>query len=238
MRYKLQRNANGMITQCENADGGNIYAQRKELNKKALENLQRPTPGKLGKLSNLQVFTFEISNITTGTGFATSLEYNTTNDFPANVTQAVMFGVNGLDNKALYYNIVGINAKLGGDFSFGSADSGTVNPSYISFYLLQNIETSTTSLGTKIPQPAPLFGSGGGAVDFTTNGNNFGNQHVTVDLNGSDGFYAQNNDTQGLRASGLALRQINLNFTSQITFNNVKIDLEVYVDTASVSSTY
>ena len=62
MRYKLQRNANGMITQCENADGGNIYAQREEINEKALANLQRPTPGKLGNLSNLQLFNFSISS--------------------------------------------------------------------------------------------------------------------------------------------------------------------------------
>ena len=42
MRYELKRNKNGMITQCDtNADGGNIYAQRQEINKKALENLKR-----------------------------------------------------------------------------------------------------------------------------------------------------------------------------------------------------
>ena len=55
-RYKLERSANGRITQCDNADGGNIYAQREEINKKAMENLNRPTPGKLGGLSNLQVW--------------------------------------------------------------------------------------------------------------------------------------------------------------------------------------
>ena len=69
MRYKLQRNANGMITQCENADGGNIYAQREEINRKALENLKKAEPsGKLGTLSNLQVFNANISAFSSGTG--------------------------------------------------------------------------------------------------------------------------------------------------------------------------
>ena len=35
MKYELIKNNNGTITQCENnADGGNIYAQREEINKK------------------------------------------------------------------------------------------------------------------------------------------------------------------------------------------------------------
>ena len=59
MKYELIKNNNGTITQCENnADGGNIYAQREEINKKAIANLARPTPGKLGNLSNLQLFNF------------------------------------------------------------------------------------------------------------------------------------------------------------------------------------
>tara|TARA_A100001037_G_scaffold191635_1_gene171444 strand:+ start:1912 stop:2625 length:714 start_codon:yes stop_codon:yes gene_type:complete len=237
MKYKLQRNANGMITQCENADGGNIYAQREELNKKALENLQRPTPGKLGNLSNLQVFNFAVSSFDTGTGSLVLKDYNTNNSFPANCTQTIMFGVDGLNNKALYYNIVGINAKLGQDY-FAVVKTDTFDPSFISFYLLQNIETSTTSLGTKIPQPAPLSGNGGGAVTFTTSGDNFGHQSVSVDLNAEQGLYAQNNATKGLRASGLALRQIFLNFSEDVSRSSLQIDVEVYVDVSSVSSTY
>ena len=237
MRYKLQRNANGMITQCENADGGNIYAQREELNKKALENLQRPTPGKLGNLSNLQIFNFEISSFNTGVDSFVQNNYNTSSTFPANATQTIMFGVDGLNNKALYYNIVGINVKLGGTFTSGS-NVGTINPSFLSFYLLQNIPTSTTNLGTKIPQPAPLSGNGGGAVTFTTDGNDFGAQSVTVDLNAEQGLYAQNNDTQGLRASGLALRQIYLAFNGDLDTSALTLDVEVYVDISSVSTSY
>jgi len=236
MRYELKRNTKGMITQCDtNADGGNIYAKREEINKLALENLQRPTPGKLGNLSNLQVFNFELSAISSGANQIIFKDYNTTNSFPANATQTIMFGVDGLNNKALYYNIVGINCKLGGNYVAGTS---TINPSFVSFYLLQNIEGSTTSLGTKIPQPAPLSGNGGGAIDITTTGDDFGHQSVTVDLNAEQGLYAQNNDTKGLRASGLALRQIYLNFGGTLNTGATTIDVEVYVDVSSVSSTY
>ena len=126
MRYKLQRNANGMITQCENADGGNIYAQREELNKKALENLQRPTPGKLGALANYQTFCFQVSAFSTGNAEFIEQSYNTTSTFPANATQTIMFGVDGANNKALYYNIKYINAfctgYLGSSNSFLPSD--------------------------------------------------------------------------------------------------------------------
>lgn len=234
MRYELKRNKNGMITQCEtNADGGNIYAQREEINKIALKNLQRPTPGKLGNLSNLQVFNFQISSFDTGTGSDVAKSYNTSNSFPANCTETIMFGVDGLNNKALYYNIVGINARLN-SFITG----GNFNPSFVSFYLLQNIETSTSSLGTKIPQPSPLYGNGGGSVTYTTTGDNFGHQSISIDLYSDAGYYAQNNDTKGLRASGLALRDIFLNFNSPIDRSLVTIDVSVLVDTASVSTTY
>ncbi len=234
-RYRLERNANGMITQCENADGGNIYAQREEINKKAMENLNRSTPGKLGGLSNLQLFNFKVADIDTGTLTYINKSYNTTSTFPANATQTIMFGVNGINNKALYYNIVYLNARLSGNFSAGA---DLVPPSFISFYLLQNIEGSTTSLGTKIPQPAPLSGNGGGAVTFTTDGNVYGAQSITCDVAREQGVYAQNNDLKGFRASGLALSQIFLNFTAPLTLDSVELSIEVGVDTSSVSTTF
>ena len=237
MRYSLEKDGNGRITQCDNADGnGNVYAQRKELNKLALENLQRPTPGKLSDLSNLQLFNFRIADIDTGPSTSISKMYNTTSTFPANAVQTVMFGVDGINNKALYYNIVYINAKLNNNFISGS--DNLLPPSYISFYLLQNNDSSTSSLGTKIPQPAPLYGNGGSAVTFTTSGNVFGAQSLTCDIRQEQGLYAQNNDLKGFRASGLALQQINLNFETSIDREFVAVDVEVGVDLSSVSTTY
>ena len=233
MRYKLQRNANGMITQCENADGGNIYAQREEINKKALENLQRPTPGKLGGLSNMQIFNFSIADIDTGSDNVIRKEYNTTNAFPANVTQAIMFGVGGLSSKAQYYNIIDLKAQL---YSSTTSNFNLNDDSFLEFYLLQNIETSTTSLGTKIPQPAPLFGSGGGAVTFTTTGNEQGHQYISVSL-GDDSINVPSG-LKGYRASGLALKFINIQFLTAETLDNFAINVTCTVDVSSVSQTY
>ena len=233
MRYKLQRNANGMITQCENADGGNIYAQREEINKKALENLQRATPGKLGNLANLQIFNFQIVSFASGSGTSFVAEYNRTSGFPANATQVVMFGVGGIDNKALYYNIKDVKVAL---TSNNAQFQNLLDDSYIEFYTLQNIETSTTSLGTKIPQPSTLYGNGGGALSFFTDGDVNGHQSFQTSFN-SDAVNIPAN-SKGLRASGLALKTIYLNFGSSIDLSQLLINCLVYVDNTSVSRTF
>ena len=233
-KYRLERNANGMITQCENADGGNIYAQREEINKKAMENLQRPTPGKLGELGNLQIFNFELDpDITPTVTNKIFLEFNTTNAFPANATQTIMFGVPGTANKAQYYNIVDVKASV----YFTNGDKMNIlEDSYIEFYILQNIETSTTSLGTKIPQPAPLSGNGGGAVTFTTTGNEQGHQYFKLNLT-SDNVNLPSN-SKGLRASGLALKTIFVSFNDNEDIDLTRFNIQVFVDTSSVSQTF
>ena len=232
MRYELKRNNKGMITQCDtNADGGNIYAQREEINNLALENLQRPTPGKLGNLSNLQVFNFNIADFVTGTTSFVFKEYNTSSTFPANATQTIMFGVNGINNKALYYNITDIKTNL-----VRNDQTRLTGDSYVEFYLLQNIEGSTTSLGTKIPQPAPLYGNGGGSVTFTTTGNKQGAQYISSHII-QDSVNIPSN-TKGFRASGLALKTIYLNFEDGEALDDQEINVMVYVDVSSVSTTY
>tara|TARA_B100001287_G_scaffold145544_1_gene122524 strand:+ start:183 stop:896 length:714 start_codon:yes stop_codon:yes gene_type:complete len=237
MRYELKKNSKGMITQCEtNADGGNIYARRKEINKLALENLERPTPGKLGNLSNLQVFNFRLSDISPSTSSPLIRQfYNTNISFPANATQVIMFGVNGLNNKALYYNILDIKANVLSSSS-SNANLQVSDDSYLQFYLLQNIETSTTSLGTKIPQPAPLYGNMGGSLNISTDGDINGHQAVSTNVN-SDSVMVPSN-VNGARASGLALKSIYINFEQNEDVSDVAIDVIVYVDVSSVSSTY
>lgn len=232
-RYRLEKNANGMITQCENnADGGNIYAQRKELKKKVEKNLARPTPGKLGNLSNLQIFNFSVSNFASGTEKLVFQEYNTTVT-TANVTQAIQFGVDSINDKSPYYNVLSIKANVnltnGGVFKLQ-------DDSYIEFYITENIDTSTTSLGRKIARRVPLFGSGGGAVTFTTTGAKQEYQYVSADLN-SDSVITPTN-TKGIRCSGLALKTIALNFDDDEDVSALNIDFQVFVDIDSASSSF
>ena len=108
--------------------------------------------------------------------------------------------------------------------------------SYLQFYLLQNIETSTTSLGTKIPQPAPLYGNMGGSLNISTDGDINGHQAVSTNVN-SDSVMVPSN-VNGARASGLALKSIYINFEQNEDVSDVAIDVIVYVDVSSVSSTY
>lgn len=233
MKYELKRNKNGMITQCENnADGNNIYTQREEINKIALQNLKRPTPGKLGNLSNLQVFNFNISAFDTGSADQIRKEYNTGNTFPANATQTIMFGVDSLNNKALYYNVLDLKVTA---FNSQGNFLGILYESFVEFYTLQN-SSGTSSLGTKIPQPAPLYGNGGGAVTFITDGNEFGNQSITSSFV-NDSVNIPSN-AKGIRCSGLALKTINMNFAQAEIRDDIEINVDVYVDVTSVSSTY
>ena len=232
MRYELKRNKNGILTQCEtNADGGNIYAQREEINKIALENLQRPTPGKLGNLSNLQVFNFSLQPGLTGSADKAQEEYNTTVT-TGNVTDCVMFNVDSLNNKASYYNIKDLKISV----NLAGSVSEVLNDSYIEFYLLENIETSTSSLGRKIPRRAPVNGTSSGTVNWLTTGAKRDYQSIKCDMV-TDSVNIPS-DNKGLRASGLALKSIFINFSASENLANLAFNFQVFVDVTSVSSTY
>ena len=225
---------------CEmrsNGDGVKpIYQQREQRNKLALQNLQRGSEGKLGKLSNYQFFNFRIEDISAGTATYIEQNYNTGSTFPANISDCVMFGSDGINGKALYYNIVYLNVSNGTVFNTGAEFMR--NPSLVSFYLVQNINGSTTSLGTKIPQPSSLHGTSSGTISLTTDGNVYGNQRITCDIVGEQGNYYQNNDLKGIRASGLALSQIFAQFNTSVNTASVKLDVNIGVDLSSVSSSY
>ena len=236
MRYELKRNKNGIITQCEtNADGGNIYAQREEINNIALENLQRPTPGKLGTLSNTQLFNFSFTDSSWPTSASTlRKEYNTTAT-TGNVTDCIMFNVDSLNNKALYYNITDIKVNL---FNTINNKVALSPDSYIEFYLLENIETSTSSLGRKIARKAPLFGADSSATfSFTTDGAKQGYQYISSSITG-DANPVTSVTGKGFRASGIALKTIFANTIQAENWPDVQFNVMVTVDISSVSSTY
>ncbi len=233
MRYSLEKDNNGRITQCENGDGnGNVYAQRKELNKIALERLRRPTPGKLGNLSNMQIFNFNLDPGLTGSTVAVFEEYNETVT-TANVGSCIQFGVDSLNNKSLYYNIIDIKASVYRD---PNNRLSLQNDSYIEFYLTENIETSTTSLGRKIARRAPIFGSISAPADFTTDDAKTAYQSVKVDCI-SDSVNIPSR-LEGLRCSGIALKTIDLNFSEAEDLPELRINFQVFVDVSSVSTTY
>ena len=234
MRYELKRNSKGMITQCDtNADGGNIYARREEISKQALANLERPTPGKLGDLSNMQIFNILLNPGFTGTG-ANSVfaQYNLT-ETTGNVTDCVMFNSSSINGKASYYNIIDIKATT---FRNVNNQVELLSDSYVEFYLLENIEGSTTSLGRKIPRRAPINGTTSGTVTWTSNTATTAYQSIKVDCI-SDSVNIPSR-LQGLRCSGLALKQIDLNFAGGETLDQIRFNFQIFVDVTSVSNSY
>ena len=95
---------------------------------------------------------------------------------------------------------------------------------------------STTSLGRKIPRRAPVNGTSSGTVSWTTTGAKHEYQHLKCDLI-SDSVNIPSR-LQGLRASGLALKEIGLNFGSNENLTQVRISFQVFVDVTSVSNSY
>ena len=146
-----------------------------------------------------------------------------------------MFGTSGLVDKALYYNITDIKVNC-----FNTTNNKiTLTPdSYIEFYLLENIETSTSSLGRKIPRRAPLFGADSSATfDFTTTGAKEGYQYISTSLSG-DANPVTSVTGKGFRASGIALKTIFANASVVEDWDGVQFNVIVTVDVTSVSSTY
>tara|TARA_R100001443_G_scaffold14202_1_gene24105 strand:- start:425 stop:1126 length:702 start_codon:yes stop_codon:yes gene_type:complete len=233
MRYKLERSTKGMITQRENGDGGNIYSQREELNKIALDNLKKNSPsGKLGKLSDLQIFNFSVSFTATGSVVVIREEFNTTATGSTACNDAVMF-TNGKSGDGLYYNILDIKCDVFTEGSLNQID--VLEDSYVQFYLLQN---SASPIGKKIPRSQTLFSSasGGSAVAFTTTGAKEENQYTSVNLT-SDSVNIPSLLT-GLRCSGLALKTIYLNLDLSEPTEDIILNFVVYVDNSSVSRSF
>jgi len=228
-KYKLERNPNGTVTQVLNADGGSIYDARPELRKLNEEALNRPTPGKLGQLGNLQVFNANFTSTLWPTGnVSLNRQYNET-ETTGNLTDSVGFSNNGFDE---YYNILAIDINL-----YGVNNAVRLqDDSYVSFYLCQNDGTSSTiNTGQKIPRRTKL-GVDGGDITWTTDGAKVAFQSVSVPV--SSGTNTIPTNTKGLRASGLALKTIFLNSPTAEDWTTCRLELVIYVDATSVSTTF
>ena len=229
MMYRLEKNTRGMITsQCRDGEAGNIYANREAINKKAIQNLEKNTPdGKLGVLSNLQVFNFNISNLDTGTKNSIAVTYNGAISFPNGLVDGIMFS-EGKSGDGLYYNIVGIQLACDGGFRL-------LDDSWFEFFLLQN---STQPMGTYLPRKQGLFSASSGGTTFNTTGDANGNQFVICDFNSNSNPISTVSDSKGFRASGLGLKRVFINLDQAIDVSNISIDVAVTVDISSVSRTY
>lgn len=228
MMYSLEKNNRGMITnQVRNGEAGNIYANRQEINKQALKNLKKNTPsGKLGKLGDLQIFNFIINDFATGSDNYFFSDYNT--DPSLSINDCVMFS-NGKSGDGLFYNVLDVKVN------YARADGLRMAPdSYVEFYILQN---GTTPTGKKIPRQQQLFSSvTGGGLTITTDGYIAGNQSFSSSI--SQDTQSITTNSLGLRASGLALKTIYVNFNDTTNLADVSLNVMVFVDNSSVSRSF
>ena len=227
MMYSLEKNSKGMITtQVRNGEAGNIYANRKEINKQALKNLKKNTPaGKLGKLGDLQIFNFNFELNATGTYDSLFAQFN--DDPTVSINDCVMFS-NGKSGDGIYYNILDVKVNL---IRTVSVNLGV--DSFVEFYLLQN---GTTPTGEKIPRTQGLFDSVNLLNSITTGTTKQSNQYFTTAI-GQDTQSITTNSL-GLRASGLALKTVNLELLSSAVLTGVSFDVMVFVDNSSVSRSF
>ena len=227
MMYSLEKNSRGMITnQCRDGEAGNIYANREAINKKALENLEKNTPsGKLGKLGDLQIINFNIADFSSVTDNYFFENYNT--DPAVSINDCVMFS-NGKSGDGLYYNILDVRVNLVRDNIVQIRSD-----SFIEFYPLQN---STQPTGKKIPRQQELFSSTTGTITFTDSGYVQGNQYFSSNI--TQDTQAVTTNSLGIRASGLALKTIYLNFDSVPNLSDVSFNVMVFVDNSSVSRSF
>jgi hypothetical protein len=229
MMYKLERKSNGQVIQ-RSADGteGNIYDKRKKLNKIALKNLRRNTPeGKLGKLSDLQIFNFNIANFSSSTNNYFFEEFNTSATGSTACDDAIMF-TDGKSGDGIYYNVLDVKINLRRD-----AKVEALQDSYIEFFLLQN---SASPIGKKIPRTESLFSSASGTINFSTTGANQGNQYFTSTIGVDTPIIPIN--SKGLRTSGLALKTIYLNFDASEDMSAMELDVILFVDNSSASRSF
>ena len=228
MKYKLEKNTNGSVTQVINADGGSIYDARPELRKLNEEALNRPTPGKLGNLSNLQIFNASFTSTVWNTNSSfLRKQYNDT-ETTGNLTESLGFSNVGFDT---YYNILAIDVNL---FADTNENIQIVDDSFLEFYLCQNDGTSSTiNTGQKIPRITNM-GVDGGDLNWRTTGAKDSYQYVSVPV--SSGTNTIPTNTLGIRGSGIALKTIYVNSTVAENWTDVRFDLVIYVDKTSASN--
>ena len=186
--------------------------------------------------SNYQIINFRIAPTdSTSTQAYYYNEYNIATAVGSPLDSGVMFGTNTADvTKAKYYNIVYINARFVND---GNATTDfIVNPSFIEFFPIQKLPTG--DFGGKIPRQIEAVKNATGTFDIGVDGSNYGVQSFGVDVYGENAYYTQSPDLKGIRACGVALRNIRLNFQNAIDISTIRLDIEIGYDLNTEGNNY
>ena len=158
--------------------------------------------------------------------------YNSSTAVGSGTDACVMFGTDTLGaDKAKYYNLVYANARLDGISSVG-----ITGISFIEFYPLQKIIGA--NFPGKISRQIEAKENNTGVTSMTISGAEYGVQSFGVDLSNDNAYYTQSPDLKGIRCCGVALKQIQLQMTSNITINDIRINVELGYDQTTEGDNY
>lgn len=162
-------------------------------------------------------------------------EYNATTAVGTAMDSGVMFGTSTADvSKAKYYNIVYANARISNAVS--SSQELLLSPSYIEFYLGQKIPTG--DFAGKIPRQIEAVANSTGTSSITVTGDEYGVQSFGVDIYNENAYYAQSPDLKGMRACGIGLKNLQLNFSRTLTLSDIRVDIEIGYDLKTEGNNY
>lgn len=184
--------------------------------------------------SNYQIVNFQIKP----SDSATTLNYyfnnyNTSIAVGTAMTDGVLFGSNTKNSdRAKYYNIVYANIRFDNAVGTVKVDS----PSYVEFYLMQKVPGGV--FGGKIPRQIEAVKDETNLDALTVTGLEYGVQSFGVDVYNENAYYTQTTNLQGMRACGVALKDISLNFDTAVAKENIKLNVELAIDLTTEGNNY
>ena len=188
--------------------------------------------------SNYQIINFSISptDSTTSQNYYYN-DYNQATAVGTALDSGVLFGTNTADiTKAKYYNIVYLNVRYGEEIQASATGNLLENPSYVSFYPMQKIPTG--DFGGKIPRQIEAVANSVNTQGIVCTGTEFGVQSFGVDVYNENAYYTQTQDLTGIRACGLALKEIALNFSVNFNISTIQLNVEVGIDLNTEGNNY
>jgi len=187
----------------------------------------------------LQYSNYQIVNILfTPTDSASTQDYyfNTYNAGVAvgtALTDGILFGSNVKNSdSAKYYNVVYANVR----FAKENGSQQINAPSFIEFYPMQKVIGGV--FGGKIPRQIEAVDDQTNVTTFSSTGTDNGVQSFGVDVYNENAYYTQSPDLKGIRCCGIALKEINMNFTAAMTLSAMNLDIEIGIDLITEGNNY
>ncbi len=101
---------------------------------------------------------------------------------------------------------------------------------------MQKIDTG--AFGGKIPRQIEAIVDQTDVSVLNVSGTTFGVQSFGIDVYNENAYYTQTPNLMGMRACGVALKEIQLNFSEAIGINNISLQVELAIDLKTEGNNY